>query len=144
MRLTTGVNMETLRLRPHHIFCDRFLPLDNLIRGKEFACAVNKIKELTQSESDLIITVTEGQDQLCYSCPDYKNNRCENPIGNEESVRKWDSKILKGLDNKWVILTKDNSSVIAYSDDLDYINRYTSIYHFVDLTADDTQMYCKT
>jgi len=96
--MTSGKNLEILRLRPHHIFCDRFLPLDNLIRGKEFACAVNKIKELTQSESDLIITVIEGPDQLCNSCPDYNNNRCENPIGNEESVRKWDSKILKGLD----------------------------------------------
>jgi hypothetical protein len=95
--MTFGENPETLRLRPHHIFCDRFLPLDGLIRGEEFTLAVNKIKELTQSDSDLIIIVTEGPDQVCKSCPDYKNDRCENPFGNEEAVRKWDSKIIKGL-----------------------------------------------
>jgi uncharacterized protein len=95
--MTSGENLETLSLRPHHIFCDRFLPIDHLIRGEEFARAVTKIKELTQSESDLIITVIEGPDQLCKSCPDCKNNRCENPFGNEEAVRRWDSKILKGL-----------------------------------------------
>jgi hypothetical protein len=96
--MTSGENPRILRLRPHHIFCDRFLPLDNIIRGEEFASTVNKIKELTRSESDLIITITEGPDLLCNSCPDYKNNRCENPIGNEEKVRRWDSKILKGFD----------------------------------------------
>ena len=95
--MTLGENSEALRLRPHHIYCDRFLPLDNLIRGEEFAFAVNKIKELTQSESDLIIIVTEGPDQLCYYCPDFQNGRCENPLGNEEKVRRWDLKILKGL-----------------------------------------------
>ena len=95
--MTIGAHPEKLRLRPHHIFCDRFLPLNDLVRGEEFARAVNQIKELTQSESDLIIAVTEGPDQLCKSCPDYKNNRCESTFGNEEAVRKWDSKIIKGL-----------------------------------------------
>ena len=95
--MRSGENNKTLRLRPHHIFCGRFIPLEYLTRGEEFASALNKIKELTQSDSDLIITVTEGPDQVCKSCPDYKNDRCENSIGNEETVRKWDSKILKGL-----------------------------------------------
>ena len=95
--MNSSGNPGTLRLRPHHIFCGRFLPLDNIVRGKEFARAINKIKELTQSESDLIITVTDGPDQLCDSCPECKNNRCENPFGNEEEVRKWDLKVLKGL-----------------------------------------------
>ena len=95
--MISGDIQDYVSLRPHHLFCDRFLPLDDLIRGREFACAVSKIKELTQLESDLIITVQEGPDQLCKACPDYRNNRCENPLGNEEAVRKWDSKILKGL-----------------------------------------------
>ena len=90
-------NPEILRLRPHHIFCDRFLPLDNLIRGEEFARTVNEIKELTQAESDLMIIVAEGPDQVCKFCSDFRNERCENPLGDEEAVRKWDSKILKGL-----------------------------------------------
>jgi hypothetical protein len=95
--MTSDEKQETLRLRPHHIFCGRFLPLENLIRGEEFASAMKKIKELTQLESDLIITVTEGPDQLCKSCPEYRNGRCESPIGSEEAVRRWDSRILKGL-----------------------------------------------
>jgi hypothetical protein len=90
-------NPGTLRLRPHHIFCGRFLPLESIVRGEEFACAINRMKELTQSESDLIVTVTDGPDQLCDYCPECKNNRCENPFGNEEEVKKWDAKVLKGL-----------------------------------------------
>lgn len=90
-------NSGTLRLRPHHIFCGRFLPLASIVRGEEFACAINRMKELTQSESDLIITVTDGPDQLCNYCPECKNNRCENPFGNEEEVKKWDAKVLKGM-----------------------------------------------
>lgn len=95
--MTSGENPQTLRLRPHHLFCGRFLPLDKLIRGDEFANALHNITELIKSESDLIIAVTEGPDQVCSSCPEYRNNRCENSFGNEKAVRKWDSKILKGL-----------------------------------------------
>ncbi len=89
--------MREVRLRPHHIFCDRFLPLDNLARGEDFARAVHEIQTLTQSESDVVVIVTEEPDQLCHACPDYKNGRCENPMGNEEEVRKWDARIRQGL-----------------------------------------------
>ncbi len=86
--MTSCENPATLRLRPHHLFCNRFLPLENLIRGEAFAHAVNEIKELTESESDLIVIATEGPDQLCNHCPDYKNNRCENPLGKEPLCRR--------------------------------------------------------
>lgn len=86
-----------LRLRPHHIFCDRFLPLDGLVRGEEFARAVNEIQELTRPGSDVVVIVTEGPDQLCDSCPDYRNERCENPMGDEGEVRKWDARVRQGL-----------------------------------------------
>jgi hypothetical protein len=66
-------NQETLRLRPHHFFCDRFLPLDKLICGDAFTRNANKIKDLTKRR--VIITVTEGPDQVCKSCPDHKNKR---------------------------------------------------------------------
>lgn len=86
-----------LRLRPHHIFCDRFLPLELLIRGEEFARAVDEMKGLTRPESGATIMVTEGPDQLCVHCPDYRNDRCESPAGGEEKVRRWDARILEGL-----------------------------------------------
>jgi hypothetical protein len=66
LHLAFDANPEKFRLRPHHIFYDRFLPLDDLIRGEEFARAVDKIKELTQSESNLIISVTEGPDHFSF------------------------------------------------------------------------------
>ncbi len=95
--MTSGENQEAMRLRPHHLFCGRFLPLDKLIRGDEFANALQNVIRLVQSEGDLIITVTEGPDQVCRYCPECRNNRCESPFGSEEAVRKWDSKIVKGL-----------------------------------------------
>jgi hypothetical protein len=39
----------------------------------------------------------------------------------KENINPDFSEILKGLDSKWVILSEDNSCVIAYSDDLDKI-----------------------
>ncbi len=89
--------MEEVRLRPHHLFCNRFLLVDNLVRGEDFARAVHELQALTQSESDVVVIVAEGPDQLCSACPDYKNGRCENPMGNEEEVRKWDARIRQGL-----------------------------------------------
>ncbi len=84
-------------MRPHHLFCDRFLPLELAVRGDEFARAVNEIKELTRPESETVIVVAEGPDQLCVHCPDFGENRCESPVGDEEKVRKWDEKIREGL-----------------------------------------------
>lgn len=90
---------EPLRLRPHHIFCDRFLPLKLVVRGEGFARAVEEIKELTRPESDAVIVVAEGPDRLCAHCPDFdfKNHRCESPAGDEEKVRRWDARVLVGL-----------------------------------------------
>jgi hypothetical protein len=96
--MTTVDNPNRLRMRPHHLFCNRFLPLEKLSRGDEFLATVNRLNELTQTDSDLVIIITEGPDELCNSCPEYKNKRCENPLGNEEKVRKWDAKIIAGLD----------------------------------------------
>lgn len=95
--MTLNKNSGKLSLRPHHAFCIRFLDLDQLIRGQEFARAISKIKEFTQCHRDLTITIIEGPDQLCKSCPHCINNKCENPFGNEEAVRKWDWKILQEL-----------------------------------------------
>lgn len=91
-------NQEKLSLRPHHIFCGRFLPLEYIVRGEEFSGVLKKLKELTYSDKSLIITVTNGPDQICDYCPECRNDRCENPFGNEEEVRKWDAKVLKELD----------------------------------------------
>ena len=89
--------LEPLRLRPHHIFCDTFLPQGDLGRGDEFSRALGEIRELVRERDDVAVVVTEGPDQLCERCPHFGNGRCESPAGDEEKVRRWDAKILAGL-----------------------------------------------
>ncbi len=95
--MTMGEAARMLRLRPHHIFCDKFLPEGDLGRGEEFAHALIEIKDMVDSQGDLTIIVTEGPDELCIRCPYYENGRCESPAGNEEEVRKWDERVRQGL-----------------------------------------------
>ncbi len=86
-----------MRLRPHHIFCDTFLPQGDLGRGEEFSHALEEIRELARQRAGVTVVVTEGPDQLCEHCPHYGNGRCESPMGDEEKVKRWDAKILAGL-----------------------------------------------
>jgi len=94
--MTTEGSLETAKLRPHHVFCETFLNT-KLDRGGEFEQVKHAIKELVTSYSDAMIEITQGIDQLCRSCPNCRNNRCESQQGNEDEVRKWDAIILKGL-----------------------------------------------
>jgi hypothetical protein len=87
--------METTRLRPHNLLCERFLKLEFPERGAEFQKIKQSIKK--QLASQATIEVVEGVDELCRSCPHCYADRCEHPQGNEEAARKWDSIILEGL-----------------------------------------------
>jgi len=44
------------------------------------------------------VEVIEGIDELCRVCPDCRDERCQNPRGDEEAVKKWDGIILRGLE----------------------------------------------
>lgn len=66
-------------------------------RGKKYNHESQKAKDIFNGNLDTLVEVIEGVDQLCQFCPDCRNERCQNPEGNEEAVRKWDSVILKGL-----------------------------------------------
>lgn len=89
--------MEKVKFRPHHIFCMRFLQAEFPERGEEFEHADQRTKDIIQACDDTPVEVTEGIDELCRVCPDCREDRCENPQGDEEAVRKWDNIILKGL-----------------------------------------------
>jgi hypothetical protein len=91
-------DVNCTRWRPHHIFCVRFLPGKTSGRGEKFDRESAKIREMMNSGIDTVVSVTQGVDDLCMFCPDCKNNRCENPHGDEDQVLKWDARILKGLD----------------------------------------------
>ncbi len=88
---------EILRLRPHHMYCSRFLPLGDLGRGNAFGSEMERVRRLAEENRDVMIEVMEGPDQLCVHCSEYKDGRCQSPLGDEEKVRRWDARILEGL-----------------------------------------------
>ncbi|MEN6464415.1 MAG: DUF1284 domain-containing protein [Syntrophaceae bacterium] len=87
-----------IRLRPHHLICNTYLPLNGPERGEAFDRTMRYVREVMTSHEDSIVEVIEGVDYLCATCPDCKGSRCESPQGNEDAVRKWDLRILKSLD----------------------------------------------
>ena len=96
--MTTGREPSDLRLRPHHIMCEPFLVLENFDRGQAFNALADLIKKSLETESDMVIEVIEGPDDLCRECPLCKDNRCQSPDGDETAVRKWDALVLRGLE----------------------------------------------
>ena len=89
--------MKKEQFRPHHIFCARFLEVKTQNRSEEFEQASQKRRETFERQEDVVVEVVEGIDELCRVCPDCREERCQNPRGDEEAVRKWDGIILKGL-----------------------------------------------
>ena len=88
---------KELRLRPHHIFCGRFLDLDSPERSEAFRSFEQELRYILNSDYEEFIEIIQGIDKLCNLCLHCKNGRCESPHGNEEKVRKWDEIILSGL-----------------------------------------------
>lgn len=86
-----------LKLRPHHIFCQRFAPWNLPERGEAFNSLEQQIREALKSGTETIVEVVEGIDVLCNACPLCADGRCQSPEGDETEVRKWDAIVLKGL-----------------------------------------------
>lgn len=93
-----GDAVKKVRFRPHHIFCERFLEVKVPNRGEEFERVSQKVKDIIERQEDVVVEIIEGIDELCQVCPDCRDERCQNPRGNEEAVKKWDDIILKGLE----------------------------------------------
>jgi len=89
--------MEKIKIRPHHLFCLRFLQIEFPERGEVYRLAEQRMKDLLQKEDHVLLEVSEGVDDLCRSCVDLQGDQCRSPQGSEESVRKWDHLILKGM-----------------------------------------------
>ena len=90
--------MKKARYRPHHLFCERFLKVEVPDRGEEFERVSRERKDTIETEDDVVVEVIEGMDELCRVCPDCRDERCQNPRGDEEAVKKWDGIILRGLE----------------------------------------------
>jgi hypothetical protein len=89
--------MEATRLRPHHLFCERFLKGEYPGRGAEFREVEERLKGVSQLVDNALIEVVQGIDELCRACPHCRADRCRHPRGDEEAARKWDGIILKAL-----------------------------------------------
>jgi len=89
--------MGIKHLRPHHIYCLRFIKLHFPERGDGYCQIEQKIIHTLQREDSVLLTVKEGVDELCRACPNCLEDRCASPAGDEEAVRKWDGIILKEL-----------------------------------------------
>jgi hypothetical protein len=96
--MTASQRPAELRLRPHHIMCEPFMVLETFNRGEAFDTLATQIKQALESQSDTLIEVIEGTDDLCQFCPLCQNARCQSPDGDETSVRKWDAIVLRGLE----------------------------------------------
>ena len=49
------------------------------------------------SDEETMIEVTCGVDDLCEHCSYLGENICISPFGDEEKVRRWDSRVMEGL-----------------------------------------------
>jgi len=90
--------VKKARYRPHHLFCERFLKVEVPDRGEEFERVSRERRDTIETEDDVVVEVIEGIDELCRVCPDCRDERCQNPRGDEEAVKKWDGIILRGLE----------------------------------------------
>jgi len=90
--------VKKARYRPHHLFCERFLKVEVPDRGEEFERVSRERRDTIETEDDVVVEVIEGMDELCRVCPDCRDERCQNPRGDEEAVKKWDGIILRGLE----------------------------------------------
>lgn len=86
-----------MKLRPHHLFCRRFLRAELPDREADFREVERRIDRITQTVDEVMIEVILGVDGLCRVCPHCQDDRCRHPQGEEEAVRKWDAIILRSL-----------------------------------------------
>jgi len=86
-----------MRLRPHHIYCFHILGLTDPERGQDYLKARDEIEKAFIDEEGEV-EVNQGPDMLCQPCTYYDGKGCAHPKGDETQVKKWDAKILQGLD----------------------------------------------
>jgi len=114
--------MTRKKMRPHHLYCMRFLQTAYPERGEGFGQALKQLLDLLFRKDDTILELSEGVDELCHTCHHCEVDRCQSPKGNEEAVRKWDHLVLKGLSSSYgeAKTAKEWRRYIAACGPLDY------------------------
>lgn len=85
-----------IKLRGHHLLC--LLGFQGYGYSEDFVFNMTQINEKRKSK-ECIITLTNEADDICSSCPNLKDNICENEKQNEIIV-KMDNEILSHFDSK--------------------------------------------
>ena len=85
-----------IRLRGHHLLC--LQGFQGYGYSEEFVLNMTRINELRKS-NDCTITLTNTPDDICSSCPNLKNNLCENEKQNE-IIAKMDDEVLSQIEYK--------------------------------------------
>ncbi|WP_407421938.1 DUF1284 domain-containing protein [Methanobrevibacter sp.] len=85
-----------IKLRGHHLLC--LSGFQGYGYSEDFVLNMARINEKRKSE-DCIITLTNEADDICSSCPNLKDNLCENEKQNEVIV-KMDNEILSQFNSE--------------------------------------------
>lgn len=85
-----------IKLRGHHLLC--LSGFQGYGYSEDFVLNMAMINEKRKSE-DCIITLTNEADDICSSCPNLKDNLCENEKQNEIIV-KMDNEILSQFNSE--------------------------------------------
>ena len=83
-----------LKLRGHHLLC--LQGFQGYGYDEEFVLNMTRINEVRKSK-DTEITLTDDCDDICASCPNLKENLCENEKQND-IIKKMDREVLSNLD----------------------------------------------
>lgn len=90
-----------IRLRPHHIFCIRFLEMIPDGRGEAFSNQYQEIRTLLASGEALEIEIIDAIDEICGYCSDCNGYSYISPFDDEEQVNRWDNRLITALGLKF-------------------------------------------
>ena len=84
----TEPGRSAIRLRPHHLLCVQKYTGNGY--DARFTAYMNALVERLKSEPDAVLTLTEGEDDLCAVCP----NRVDGICVSSEKVTRMDRGVL--------------------------------------------------
>lgn len=96
-----------LKLRGHHLLC--LQGFQGYGYDEDFVINMTNINNLRKS-SRTIISLTNESDDICNSCPNLKNDLCENKKQNH-IIRKMDDEVLSKLDSN-----KDQNAIKLFEE----------------------------
>lgn len=107
-----------IKLRGHHLLC--LQGFQGYGYSEDFVSNMTRINELRKSD-ECIISLTNEPDDICFSCPNLKNNLCENEIQNSIIV-KMDNEVLSKLNSN-----KEHNSINLFDEVASKFNSLKSV-----------------